>query len=64
MYYWQISKDSIILVSVGFAISIVGAILPFFLPETPVYLLSLRRTDQTIAVMKKIAKVNKKERKF
>lgn len=61
MYYWKISPYSIYLLWAGFAIAIFGAVIPFFLPESPVFLLSAGRIDQLIEVMRKFGKFNRNE---
>jgi len=41
-----------------------AALLCWFLPESPVYLLSLNRIEEAIQVMQKIARWNRKENNF
>ena len=64
VYFWKISKYTIYLISIGFVFATLGALFSWFLPESPVWLLSLNRTEQAIQVMTQIAKVNKKEDQF
>ena len=64
IYYWQISKYSIYLLWTGYAIAVIGAVIPFFLPESPVFYLSLGRFDEMRAVMRRIARINKQEGQF
>jgi len=64
IYYWKISTHSFPLICVGFGIALVGAIIPFFLPESPVYLLGLGRIEEALTVMRKIARWNNSEQKL
>ena len=58
VYFWVISKDWFYIVLVGYVLQVLSAILCFFLPESPGFLLSLNRVEETLNVFKKIAKVN------
>ena len=42
----------------------IAAVLCWFLPESPVYLLNLNKTERAIAVMTRIAKFNGKQDEF
>lgn len=51
LYFWKISDQCMYLISVGYGFMIIAGILVWFLPESPVYLLSLNKTEQAIKVM-------------
>jgi MFS transporter, SP family, sugar:H+ symporter len=61
IYYWFISKQWLYInIFAGFltALSMVGV---FFLPESPKFLITLRRYDEARAAINVITRVNKKE---
>lgn len=64
IYFWQISKEWTWIVLVGYIFNVIGAILSWFLPESPSYLMSLDRYDELIAMFKRIAKYNKASDQF
>lgn len=61
IYFWKISTYTNGLIIIGWCFAFCGALFSWFLPESPVWLLSLNRTEQAIQVMTKIAKINKSE---
>ena len=59
IYFWVISKHWFWIVLVGYVMQIISMILYWFLPESPAFLFSLNRVDETIQVFQRIAKMNK-----
>lgn len=64
IYFWFISKHWFWLILFAYCMQITGAILSWFLPESPVYLLELERRQETVEVFKSIAKFNRAEESF
>ena len=60
VYFWLISKQWFYIILVGYLLSLASAGLVWFLPESPVYLMSRDRVAQAVNVFRQIAKVNKK----
>ena len=58
VYFWQISKDWFYIVLLGYVLQVLSAILCFFLPESPAFLLSLNRVEEALNIFKRIARVN------
>ena len=58
IYFWVISKEWFWVVLVGYLLQIAGLIMCYFLPESPHYLLSLNRVDETFEVFRRVAKFN------
>lgn len=50
IYFWVISKLWFWIVLVGYVMQIISMILYWFLPESPAFLFSLNRVDETIQV--------------
>ena len=50
MYFWFVSLHWSYLLMVGYCMQILGFLLCLILPESPAYLLSLNRVDETIQV--------------
>ena len=50
VYFWVISKHWFWIVFVGYIMQIIGVILYWFLLESPAFLLSLNRSDETMEV--------------
>lgn len=61
IYFYEISKNWFWIVMIGYIYSVIGALLCWWLPESPVFLFSLRRYEEAVQVFAKIAQVNKKE---
>jgi len=45
IYFWKISDHCMYLISIGYGLMILAAIFSWFLPESPVYLLNLNKTE-------------------
>lgn len=58
IYFWKISNECMPLISIGYSFMCIAAVLCWFLPESPVYLLNLNHTEKAISVMTKIARFN------
>ena len=61
VYFLAISKDWFYIILFAYILQVLGAGLCWFLPESPVYLLSRKKIPETLAVFTRMAKVNKRE---
>ena len=61
IYFWKISKQWFWIILIGYIYNVLGAVLCWWLPESPAFLFSLNRYEEAAEVFAKIALVNKKE---
>ena len=64
IYFWVISKYCFWLCLVGYVFSCTSAICSWFLPESPIWLLSLNRIEEAVNECAKIARVNGRKMEF
>ena len=60
IYFWVISKHWFYIILVGYVLSIITAVLMWFLPESPVFLITLGRNEEVAKVFGYISRINKK----